>query len=85
MLKMKPACERCAAALPADQPGARICSFECTFCAECNDQYLHLTCPNCGGELVRRPRRPAAKLVNNPASLQRVFNPALKAALGKGG
>ncbi|MEA9428999.1 hypothetical protein [Aeromonas caviae] len=36
-------------------------------------------------ELVRRPRRPAAKLVNNPASLQRVFNPALKAALSKGG
>ena len=84
MLELRPTCEHCNTALPPASLDARICSFECTFCAECNDQYLHLTCPNCGGELVRRPRRPVAKLVNNPASLKRVFNPALKATLSKG-
>ncbi len=60
MLELRPNCECCDRDLPADTATAYICSFECTFCAECNDQYLHLTCPNCGGELVRRPRRPAA-------------------------
>ena len=84
MLELRPNCECCDQDLPADTAVAYICSFECTFCAQCNDQYLHLICPNCGGELVRRPRRPVAKLVNNPASLKRVFNPALKATLSKG-
>ena len=84
MLELRPNCENCDCDLPASSVDALICSFECTFCAECNDQYLHLTCPNCGGELVRRPRRPVAKLVNNPGSIKRVFNPALKAALIKG-
>ena len=55
MLEMKPACERCQAELPADGP-ARICSFDCTFC-ECCARGLAHTCPNCGGELVARPRR----------------------------
>ena len=63
MLELRPNCECCDRDLPADTAMAYICSFECTFCAECNDQYLHLTCPNCGGgELVRRPsvaRRPS--------------------------
>ena len=78
MLELRPNCEYCDKDLPADSGRAYICSFECTFCAECTEQYLHHVCPNCGGELVSRPRRPAAKLVNNPASVRRVFNPALR-------
>jgi hypothetical protein len=57
-LALKPACEKCAAALPADSAAARICSYECTFCARCADA-MRGVCPNCGGELVPRPRRPA--------------------------
>ena len=56
MLEMKPACERCGAALPPDSREARICSYECTFCADCADE-MNETCPNCGGELVLRPIR----------------------------
>ncbi len=55
-LEMRTACEKCGAALAADAEGAFICSFECTFCAACAEAMQHV-CPNCGGELVRRPRR----------------------------
>ena len=55
-LALKPACEKCAAALPADSADARICSFECTFCAACADA-MEGRRPNCGGELMARPRR----------------------------
>jgi uncharacterized protein len=54
-LEMKTACERCGAALEPDGP-ARICTFECTFCVDCADG-MENVCPNCGGELVARPRR----------------------------
>jgi hypothetical protein len=54
-LEMKTVCERCGTALTPDG-SARICSFECTFCSECGDA-LDARCPNCGGELVARPRR----------------------------
>jgi len=54
-LQMKPACERCSAGLAHDGD-ARICSFECTFCADCAEA-MERRCPNCGGELVARPRR----------------------------
>jgi uncharacterized protein len=57
-LEMRPECERCRAALPADSGDARICSFECTFCAACTDAVAG-RCPNCGGELLPRPRRKA--------------------------
>ena len=76
MLQLRPSCECCDVALPANCAAARICSFECTFCVSCADEVLHGICPNCGGELVQRPRRPAAKLEANPASTQRVFKPA---------
>jgi len=56
MLEMREACERCGTALPKDAPNAVICSFECTFCAACAGEMNH-TCPNCGGNLVERPRR----------------------------
>ncbi|MDX3582275.1 DUF1272 domain-containing protein [Streptomyces europaeiscabiei] len=58
-LEMRDRCERCATtALPADAP-ARICSYECTFCVPCGEA-MHEICPNCGGELVARPRRRTA-------------------------
>ncbi|MCA9589733.1 MAG: DUF1272 domain-containing protein [Myxococcales bacterium] len=75
MLELRPGCECCDRDLPADSRDARICSFECTFCAECADSKLNGTCPNCGGELVPRPRRPASKLAKNPPSMRRVHNP----------
>ena len=76
MLQLRPACECCDIDLPPESTEARICSFECTFCATCVEQVLHGKCPNCGGEFVARPRRPARLLANNPASTQRVFKPA---------
>jgi uncharacterized protein len=56
-LAMRTACERCGGALAADG-GAAICSYECTFCPACAEA-LARVCPNCGGELVPRPRRTA--------------------------
>jgi hypothetical protein len=56
MLEMRPVCERCDAALAVGSGDARICSFECTFCATCASA-MDGVCPNCGGELVARPRR----------------------------
>lgn len=76
MLQLRPNCECCNKDLPPDSTEARICSFECTFCADCADGVLHGKCPNCGGELVVRPRRPAGKLANNPASTERIYKPA---------
>ena len=75
MLELRPCCECCGADLPPDSGAARICSFECTFCAACADRVLHGICPNCGGELTPRPRRPHARLANNPASTLRVVKP----------
>jgi len=68
MLELRPNCECCDANLPPDSLAARICTYECTFCVSCADGVLKGVCPNCGGELVRRPIRPAARLVKNPAS-----------------
>jgi len=76
MLELRPGCECCDRDLPPDSPDARICSFECTFCRDCAERRLHGRCPNCGGELVRRPIRPAAKLQRYPASDVRTHNPA---------
>lgn len=75
MLELRPGCERCDKDLPPDSTEARICSFECTFCAACADQALGGICPNCGGELLPRPRRPASKLANNPPATKRVYKP----------
>ena len=75
MLQMRPGCECCDRNLPPDSTDARICTFECTFCKDCAEQKLAGICPNCGGELLARPRRPAAKLAKNPASTERVFKP----------
>ena len=58
MLELRPACEHCNTLLPPASMAARICSFECTFCAECVEQVLANVCPNCGGGFVPRPVRP---------------------------
>lgn len=76
MLQLRPNCECCDRDLPPDSVMAVICSFECTFCRDCALGKLKAKCPNCGGELVARPRRPADKLTKNPASTERVFKPA---------
>ena len=57
-LEMRTECERCGVALSAGGD-ARICTFECTFCVSCADS-MDGVCPNCGGELVARPRRAAS-------------------------
>jgi hypothetical protein len=72
MLQMRPSCECCDKDLPPDSTEARICSFECTFCQSCTENTLAGKCPNCGGELVVRPRRPVSKLAKFPASTERV-------------
>ncbi len=59
MLELRPSCEHCAKALPPASLEARICSYECTFCAACVDAVLGNVCPNCGGGFAPRPIRPA--------------------------
>ena len=76
MLELRPGCECCDRDLPADSPDARICSFECTFCVGCADGVLGGVCPNCGGELVRRPTRPGRLWAQHPPSAVRVVRPA---------
>lgn len=75
MLDLRPNCECCDKDLPPESLDAYICSFECTFCGDCKDAVLGGRCPNCGGELVRRPVRPAGKLERNPASTIRILKP----------
>lgn len=78
MLELRPNCEYCDKDLPPDSTAARICTYECTFCADCADSILSNVCPNCGGGFVPRPIRPAAErregvsLAHHPASTRRV-------------
>jgi hypothetical protein len=58
-LALRPTCEHCNKALPPDSLDARICSFECTFCATCVEEVIDNVCPNCGGGFAPRPIRPA--------------------------
>ena len=71
MLLMEPKCETCDRDLAADAGGAMICSFECTFCADCAEGRLNGVCPNCGGGLSPRPTRVGAALQRFPASTER--------------
>jgi hypothetical protein len=77
-LQLRPNCEYCDIDLPPNSETARICSYECTFCADCVETKLHNVCPNCGGGFVARPIRPSQEwrkgesLRDNPPSSQRV-------------
>jgi hypothetical protein len=73
MLELRPNCECCDRDLPPSSPDARICTYECTFCAACADGPLGGACPNCGGAFAPRPIRPAARLLKDPASTVRVL------------
>ena len=75
MLELRPNCECCDRDLPNGSPDARICTYECTFCADCVERHLGGVCPNCGGDLVLRPTRPASALAGDPASTVRVTKP----------
>lgn len=59
MLELRPTCENCNVSLPPASTMARICSYECTFCADCVERVLFNVCPNCGGGFTPRPIRPA--------------------------
>lgn len=72
MLELRPNCECCDRDLPPDA-AAFICTFECTFCADCAQGTLAGTCPNCGGNLCPRPIRPERLLAKHPASRERVL------------
>jgi hypothetical protein len=78
MLQLRPNCEWCDKDLPPAAPDARICSYECTFCADCVETFLQNVCPNCGGGFTPRPIRPATEwrpgvcLGKQPASAERV-------------
>ena len=75
MLELRPNCECCDRDLPPESDLARICTFECTFCAECAERVFAGRCPNCGGDFTRRPVRPADSLLRYPASTKRVTKP----------
>ena len=90
MLELRPTCEHCNRALPPASTEARICSYECTFCANCVDSVLFGVCPNCGGGFAPRPIRPARAWIGNthlgadPASTvvqHRRVDPAAQAEL----
>ena len=66
MLELRPTCEHCNKSLPPASTEAMICSFECTFCAECVEEVLKNVCPNCGGGLVHRPIRPREAVIKYP-------------------
>jgi hypothetical protein len=78
MLQLRPNCEYCDRDLPPNSTDARICSYECTFCADCVATVLSNVCPNCGGGFTPRPirprteHRPGVSLGKQPASIRRV-------------
>ena len=71
-LQLRPNCEYCDKDLPPNSTEARICSYECTFCADCVDNKLQNVCPNCGGGFAPRPIRPGVSLQKHPPSDKRV-------------
>lgn len=81
MLELRPTCEHCNKALPADSTEAMICSFECTFCQQCVDEVLNNVCPNCGGGFSPRPIRPVNNLKDDnylgkyPATTKITYKP----------
>jgi len=89
MLELRPTCENCNKPLPPHSAAARICSYECTFCADCVERVLGNVCPNCGGGFAPRPIRPARNwngdnyLGKDPASSRVKHRPVDAAAHAK--
>jgi hypothetical protein len=75
MLQLRPSCEHCNKALPPEATDALICTFECTFCAQCVHDILKDVCPNCGGDFTPRPIRPATLLTKYPAWTEVIHKP----------
>ena len=81
MLELRPTCEHCNKKLSPDSTDAMICSYECTFCHDCVENFLNNVCPNCGGGFTPRPVRPAiawkprVSLSHQPASQTVVHSP----------
>ena len=75
MLDIRPNCEHCGKDLPNTSSDAMICSFECTYCAECALEVFENVCPSCAGNFIKRPIRPAIMIDKYPASTERVFAP----------
>jgi uncharacterized protein len=75
VLELRPNCECCGRDLDPASLDVLICTYECTWCRDCAENVLDGVCPNCGGELVRRPIRPAHLLAVDPPSTKRVVRP----------
>ncbi len=75
MLEIRQNCENCDKALPTNSLKAMICTYECTFCAECVESLLQNVCPNCGGGFEKRPIRPKNELIQNPPRKDKVIKP----------
>jgi len=75
MLEIRQCCENCGKSLQNDSNEAMICTFECTFCAQCVKNILENVCPNCGGGFEKRPTRPHLQLIKYPISSNKVFKP----------
>lgn len=73
MLEIRPSCECCDRDLAPDSTDVMICTYECTWCRACAEDVLHGVCPNCDGELVRRPVPSARRLAQDPPSTVRVL------------
>ncbi len=86
MLELRPTCEHCSWPLPPESLKARICSYECTFCAACVEGVLGNVCQNCGGGFAPRPIRPstnwngANSLGKDPAGTKVTHRPVDQAA-----
>lgn len=74
MLEIRPTCEHCNKSLPFDSTEAMICTFECTFCADCVT-LLNEVCPNCGGGFEKRPIRPKHLIKKYPVSTKIIHKP----------
>ncbi len=77
-LEMRETCERCGV-MVGHGTEAYICSYECTFCDLCASRMARI-CPNCSGELVRRPRRRAQAQPSTKASPKTSSKPSTKVA-----
>lgn len=74
MLEIRPYCEHCGKHLGANSTEAMICSFECTYCADCVALFENV-CPSCGGNFQPRPIRPKVMVAKYPVSVKRIVDP----------